>query len=230
MKNIWAVVLLLVSLLSFGVVHAEQMKVENGVLTVAPDTVWFATGVKVTPEAQKYPDAVEKAYHTGKIVSVQNKHVYTVVSVFRFRRDTINTLGVQYDVQKAVVDTVVTKEVVTTEVRFNPFLLIWGAFLFWFLLSGKLETPSLLSSYAFWIIDFVLEFVLLASAVAFALFSLVLCFTETSLGSVVSFIAAASYLTHFLIDDDGKARKISKIVFYLSMFLLLGIEYTPLFM
>ena len=108
------ILLFLLLFLVVPVAQADQYKVEGGKVLSAP-SVWKDTGVKVTPEAEKYPDASIRALGSGKPVEVAKKTVVTeskMVDLFHHKLNTtVSHLSVVYHAEKGMIDTM-SEEVV----------------------------------------------------------------------------------------------------------------------
>lgn len=93
MKAILAVMLVF----AVGLVHAGEIKIVNGEVMLVPSDL-IATGVKVAPEAEKYPEAVREVFRDrGKEVAVQKKEEGRITGVSRYETQTVQTTGVLYD-------------------------------------------------------------------------------------------------------------------------------------
>lgn len=210
MKNLFVVLAFLV----FGGAHAEsRLKIEGGEL-LSSAINWSATGVKVSPEAQKYPEAMEQAFRNpGKVVSVHEEKSVTVVDLFHFRRDTVMTLDVKYDVQKSSIDVSTGKEVVGTEIKFLFFPFFWLVAMISALLLFSLKKENGA------IVFFFAGVSIVGSAFSvpdplFAVFVLgALCFAA---------MVAPS-------EKSGKPKKPFVVLFFGMMLLTAGLVYYPLF-
>jgi hypothetical protein len=216
------IVLLSLLTLAVGVANAEsEIKIENGELLVSPSR-WNAIGVKVTPEAQRYPLSVKEAFNNpGKLVIAQTESSGAVVDLFHFRLDLINKSGVRYDAQRAVVDVVAVNEEARTEVIFSPLAIFWMiSIVAFFTFTIKGNTASMLT--AFFAASAIAAFSGVAAlfGVGFPIAVLV--------SATFAIVAALSVLLISSCKEKLKQKRFST-AFYVMMILSAGITYYPLF-
>ncbi len=113
MKRICLIVLAFV-FLSVGVVSAEgNLKIRNGEIYTSSGG---ATGIEVSPEVQKYPEAVKKAYNS------KEKEEKKMVGLFHY--DTVAKVGVAYNSQSGTIDTVSLDKKIEERIA-SPYFLFW---------------------------------------------------------------------------------------------------------
>lgn len=210
----------LLFVLAVSVANAEsQVKIENGELLASPSQ-WSATGVKVTPEAQKYPAEVRKTFNNpGELVVTQNKIVGAVVDLFHVRIDAINKSSVRYDAQRAVIDVVAGNEVERTEVFFSPFPFFWLVSVVAFLIFTSKGKNVVVAVFA-GAIAFVAPICITALAAALSFVGVAI----TALAAILAILVATAPCNF-----KENTRKRASTAFYLFMVLLAGAMYYPLF-
>ena len=215
--------IVLVFLLFCGVAQAtdQQYKVEGGKLlfTLSP---WSDTKVKVSPEAEKYPDAVAKAYESGKLVEVARKTNVTggkMVDLFHHKHNTtVSHISVVYQDQaeKSVIDAVSEEVVEPAEAMLNPYLIFWLASVVAMFVGGRAKNLAVARAIC-----------------AIAAICAIGTFISTSFALIVtaSLASAISIALAFVVADANKKMyKFFNRVFYLLMILSAGIVYYPLFL
>ncbi|MDO8604718.1 MAG: hypothetical protein Q7K40_05000 [bacterium] len=212
MKALIVLLLLVVS----GVAQADtQLKIENGELLTA-FTEWRATGVKVTPEAQKYSQFAEEAFlNPGKGVVVEQGVRVTPADLFHYRVDKVNTKSVRYDDQKAEIDVVLDSKVTKTEERFSPFFIFWIIAVVAFFVATRMKAPNPNLP--------VLSFCAVILAMVMVVFT-------SAIGSTIPLaFAAIGSLALVVPTLNGKqATKSIRAPFYILMFFAVGVVYYPL--
>lgn len=193
----------------------------NGEVMLAPSSL-VSTGVKVAPEAEKYSQAVKEAFsHPGKSVAVEYKDVFTVTDMFRYRVDTLSTLGVQYDSQKSTINAVISSEITKTVMIFSPFFIYWLVSVVAFFVVPKMKNP----------------FVAAAAIAAAAFASGAAIAIGSYAAAAASAFAAIATASAFAIAVAASApesswKEIPKSLiksYYLLMILAAGLMYYPLF-
>lgn len=206
---------LLLFILAVSVANAKsQVKIENGELLVSPSK-WSATGVKVTPEAQKYPLSVEEAFNNpGKLVVTHTKFVYTVTGLFHLKEDTISKFGVRYDTQRAVIDVMASSEVVRGRMLISPLPFFWMVTIVAFLVSITTKKGNSVAAIT---IAFITAFLTTTFAGAFS-------FVATA----ITALAATSMILLVVLFGEEMRKRVN-IAFYVLMILSAGTMYYPLF-
>lgn len=213
----------LLFLFVFGVAYAgNEVKIENGEILVSP-SVWTATGVRVTGEAQKYPSAVSEVFRNpGKTIVVEKKMSYAIVDLFHYRKDTTATLGVRYDATEAIVDVQPMENILETGVLFFPYLIFWLIAMVAVYVSGRVNICIPLFAVAAFAAA--VAAALAAATVAATVAVAAAAFVATA---VAAFVALAAAL---VVEGDKRVYKVSSTVFYVLMVLLAGLVYSPLFL
>lgn len=212
-------------LLFFGVAHAEgQLKIEKGELMIV-FLEWLPTGVRVTPEAQKYPEAVEQVFRDpGKVVVVEKKTSHVMVDWFHYREDTTAKLSVRYDAHAPEAVIFVSErddEILETKIRFSPYLLFWLVSVGAFFVSGRTrEGTKAIFAITVFAATICAAFAAFTAAVFASAASTILAFAV----AVFAAIAAATTVD----DRVAKLYKIYSSVFYGLMILSAGLMYYPL--
>ena len=213
----------------FGVAYAgSEVKIEGGKILVSP-SVWTATGVKVSKEAEKYPNAVLEAFRSpGKVITVEKKVSHTVVGLFHYREDITATLGVRYDAAKAVVD--VERMDKTVERVGHSFLLypiFWliavvafSVFVFGKRKKGTGATAAVAATVA--ALAFVTVFNINTTTTATFAIAFGVGFATFFAASVAAFAAHGGM-------NGGMKAKVYGMCFYIPMILSAGMLYYPLF-
>ena len=216
MKTVASVLCLLV----FAVLaHAgTEMRIESGEILVSP-SVWTAVGVKVSKEAQMYPDAVSEAFRSpGKTIPVQEKASVAVVDLFHYRKDITTTLGVRYDTTEAVVDVQRMDERLEAEDLFFPYLIFWLISVVAFFVFRNMHQDDVVGA-------FEVAFSIAFAAGVFAAMAAVA--PASGVGAIDALVAA------FLLpasSSDDMISKVSSILFYMLMIVSAGAVYSPLFL
>jgi len=223
------ILLFLLLFLVVPVAQADQYKVEGGKVLSAP-SVWKDTGVKVTPEAEKYPDASVRALGSGKPVEVAKKTVVTegkMVDLFHHKLNTtVSHLSVVYHAEKGTIDTMNEEIVTSSEAVFNPYLILWlMAVGVMFALGRTKNFNATFISAAVTIDTIILAFggaVVIANvATAFVVFAATVAFTTTAV--VLALLAILAIL-----ELNKKMYKLFSRIFYLLMAISAGFMYFPL--
>lgn len=225
MKAIIAVLFMLVA----GFAHAEEIKIVNGEVMLVPANL-VATGVKVTPEAAKYPDAVAEVFaDRGKEVAVEKGTKHHVTGLFHYEMQTIQTVGVKYEsASNTIVVVPEPKEVGIPKGYFFLFPVLWFAGIFMMVIPNVFAwrgnynlrtlngTASIMSVSMSSFVAANVGFTLAVSVAAIVLI-------------IFSFLVNDSYKTVY-VDDPASIRsfRIASIVYYIAMVVLAIAVYYPL--
>ena len=125
-----ALAAVLLSFFSFPAVAAGELVIgSNGEVRVeSSDLVWERTGVMVSDEAAKYPDAVLKAYRgdPGTPVSVRTETEFKTNGILYVTKVETARLGVRYDADARLVDVVEVDVILATTKILNLSLVLLG--------------------------------------------------------------------------------------------------------
>lgn len=214
------------ALLLFVLLAAAPAVAADGMLMLGPDgatrivegpSTWIETGVTVSGDAAKFPNAVSEAYRNSGVpvaMAVDAGALGSQRGWFSVRKTTRVSRGVVYDVQRKRIDVVPMNIVTVGEKSFNPFLILLGLAVMCMVMSSmsqiKVE-PDALSSFCATIFaslaifaamfSFVLAVVVVAGLVAIAAFGAFIAPTRAeyriSIGAFYLLALAASLLWFF---------------------------------
>lgn len=226
MKALFAVFLSLF----FGMVSAEEIKIVNGEVMLIPSNL-VATGVKVAPEAEKYPMAVAEVFRDKtNEVAVKTKYEIHVINLFHYKEHVVQVVGVKYDVASNTIG-------VTTEPKV---LNVSGDHFFWFPILWIMGILAMVASNVLlWRKKNIgaagLVIAIVLSAVVSISGSIDFLFTRSAVVFVTFLVALLTpvVVINFLVpyNDGSKLRYdllfASSVVYYASMVVLARMVYYP---
>lgn len=235
MRTMFALILVLF----VCVVNAEeQFRIENGQLYVSSVKVaCCATGVKVTPAAQKYPNQAVEAYRLpGKTISVEWGTNTKVISLFHLRKEVVQKVGVRYDSTASVVDVTTEPVVIESKEIFFSFLILWLISVGGMLVSNFFLIKRYDSALAVFGFPIVSLLTVLAAPVLFAvrvpvssicLGSIILASATAGTAIIASGVNAVAIAAEY--GDMMRWYIRNSSVYYMAMLVMAGSVYSPLF-
>lgn len=226
MKKLFAVLLVLVT----GLAYAEESVFLGN--AQQPAVSCSVSGVNVAPETMaKYPSQVMEVFRDkGKVVTVVGKTESHFVSLFHYKEQAVQIVGVKYYSTSNMIATTMEKVVLTENIHFSPLaiLFIIGALVMialdGFIARGKLENANKA------VIAVMVILIAILAAAAFASLTVGLLFLSTVLAATLSFVVfILAGMFALSVESLKRAYLAVSVVLCVAWFAMAWSVYSPLF-